>query len=145
MSKINYFFENTSVSKHFLPPKRWIITCLKKEGKKIGCLNFIFCSDTYLKSLNQKYLKKSYLTDVISFPYEGPGLFQKKEAAYVYGDIFISIERVKENQKTYNTIFAKELKRVMAHGALHLIGFNDKTKKERAIMAAKENIYLEAK
>ena len=81
----------------------------------------------------------------ISFNFEHPEFLKSTKKNEVFGDVFISVDRVKENRKLYNVIFAKELKRVMIHGALHLIGFNDLTKKERGVMAAKENIYIELK
>ena len=109
------------------------------EKAQIGCINFIFCSDNYLLTLNKKYLGKTYLTDVISFNQQ-----QKTTATppLVFGDIYVSIERVKENKKKYKTIFAKELKRVMIHGSLHLIGYNDKSEKEKKLMVKKENFYI---
>ena len=143
--EVNYFFEDINLFKYGLPPKRWIRSCLSIEGRKIGNLNFIFCSDKYLRKINKQHLNKSYLTDVISFNTEPPKLINLTDKSLVFGDIFISVDRVNENKKLYKTIFAKELKRVMVHGALHLIGFNDKTKKERGLMAEKENTYLELK
>jgi len=143
--KVNYFFEEINPFRYGLPPKDWIRLCLSREGRIIGSLNFIFCSDKYLRKINKKYLNKSYLTDVISFNTEPPALIDSIDKSLVFGDIFISLDRVRENKKLYKTIFAKELRRVMVHGALHLIGFNDKTEKERAIMAEKENIYVELK
>ena len=145
MNQVNYYFENIQRFSYGLPPKKWIKKCIVQEKGNIEILNFIFCSDKYLQYLNKKYLNRSDLTDVIAFPHQYPDFFEMLPYRRVSGDVFISIERIKENCKKYNTIFAKELKRVMVHGALHLIGFNDKTKKEKAIMAAKENIYLEAK
>tara|TARA_B100000700_G_C14544525_1_gene623599 strand:+ start:154 stop:582 length:429 start_codon:yes stop_codon:yes gene_type:complete len=139
MSQINYFFEEIKNCKHQLPPKKWLKLCAEKEERKIGCLNFIFCSDIYLRQINEKYLNKSYLTDVISFKndYENSA-----KTIVISGDIFISIDRVKENKKTYKTIFAKELQRVMIHGLLHLIGYNDSTRKEKELMTRKENSYI---
>jgi rRNA maturation RNase YbeY len=145
MNKINYFFEEIERFKYGLPSKRWIASCLSKEGWSIGILNFIFCSDKYLQKVNKKYLGKSYLTDVISFNNPPPNFIKTPNQPVVFGDIFISIDRVKENKKVYKTILANELKRVMIHGALHLIGFNDKTRKERGVMAEKENMYIEVK
>ena len=83
------------------------------------------------------------MTDVISFNSNPPNFIKNPDQTLVFGDIFISIDRVKENKKLYKTILAKELKRVMIHGALHLIGFNDKTQKERGVMAERENIHIE--
>jgi len=142
MSSINYFFEKTPQFRYGLPPKKWIKKCLTYENKHIGVLNFIFCSDKYLQKVNKKYLKKSYLTDVISFKTEPPIFVENGQKTHVHGDIFISIERVKENKKTYKTIFATELKRVMIHGVLHLIGFKDSSEKEKKMMRKKENTYI---
>ena len=139
MSSINYFFEDTKECRHQLPAKKWLQKCMSIEKTQVGCINFIFCSDNYLLSLNKKYLGKTYLTDVISFNQQQN---RKDKKDLVFGDIYISIERVKENKKKYKTIFAKELKRVMIHGALHLIGYNDKNEKEKKLMVEKEDFYI---
>jgi probable rRNA maturation factor len=142
MYYLNYFFEDVKSCKHQLPPKKWIKLCLKKEGYIAGNLNFIFCSDKYLKRLNVQYLNKSYLTDVIAFN-SCPPLFTKgRDAGRVFGDIFISIERVKANKTIYKSLFSQELRRVMIHGVLHLIGYKDHNKKETEIMRKKEQLYI---
>ena len=110
------------------------------EKIQIGCINFIFCSDDYLLHLNKKYLGKTYLTDVISFNQKNHAT--KDKSPLVFGDIYISLERVRENKKKYKTIFAKELKRVMIHGVLHLVGYIDKSEKEKSLMFEKENFYI---
>ena len=132
MSQVNYFFEDIKKCPHQLPPKKWIKLCFEKEGEILGCINFIFCSDVYLNNINKKYLKKYYLTDVISFKHIADDLKQGAGDNAIFGDIFISLDRVKENKSTYKTIFAQELKRVMIHGALHLMGYNDYTKTEKS-------------
>lgn len=137
MSQINYFFEDVKSCKHQLPPKKWIRACLVKEQQEFECVNFIFCSDVYLQELNKKYLNKSYLTDVISFNFTAGA-----NNNLLSGDIFISVDRVRENKVLYKTIFAKELQRVMIHGVLHLIGYHDSTDKEKEIMTLKENLYI---
>tara|TARA_B100001250_G_scaffold402782_1_gene416350 strand:+ start:5336 stop:5776 length:441 start_codon:yes stop_codon:yes gene_type:complete len=142
---VNYFFEGIKIFRYGIPRKGWIGSCLSKEGRKVGVINFIFCSDQYLQKINKQYRGKLYLTDVISFNTTPPDLIKASGNSLVFGDIFISVTRVRANKKLYKTIFVKELKRVMAHGALHLIGFNDKTKKERGLMAQKENMYIELK
>tara|TARA_B100000579_G_C21994217_1_gene472276 strand:- start:35 stop:475 length:441 start_codon:yes stop_codon:yes gene_type:complete len=142
MSKINYFFEDLKPCKHQLPNKRWVSLCVAEEGRGVGCLNFIFCSDVYLKKINEKYLKKSYLTDVISFMSSPHNLGHTEEDQLVFGDVFISLERVKENKTTYKTTLLKELKRVMIHGVLHLMGYTDENKKTKSIMTKKENLYI---
>ena len=142
MSKINYFFEDLKPCTHQLPNKKWIRLCVAEEGKGVGCLNFIFCSDVYLKKINTKYLKKSYFTDVISFVSPPHNLDCSEEDLLVFGDVFISLERVKDNKTIYKTTLLKELKRVMIHGVLHLIGYTDGNKKEKSIMTKKENTYI---
>jgi probable rRNA maturation factor len=142
MNAINYFFEDIKSYKHQLPKKMWIQQCLKKEKQTAGCINFIFCSDLYLQKINKEYLKKSDFTDVIAFQFQKPSFTYKNTKNLIFGDVFISIERVKENKKIYKTIFSKEIQRVMIHGVLHLIGYNDKTKKEKEVMTVKENLYL---
>lgn len=111
----------------------WIKASIQKEGKELLSLNFIFCSDTYLHKINLEYLDHDTFTDVITFPYS--------ETA-IEGDIFISIDRIKENAKTFEVSFEKELYRVIIHGVLHLMGFSDKSSEEKKRMTSKENIYL---
>ena len=145
MNRIRYFFENINEFSYGLPPKKWIKLCVDQEGGSIEQLNFIFCSDKYLQNLNKKYLKRSLLTDVIAFPHEYPEFLKILPSRCVSGDVFISIERIKENRKKYNTIFAKELMRVMIHGTLHLLGFKDSSIEEKLIMRKKENKYIKLK
>ena len=142
--RINYFFENIHPFKYGLPAKKWIKLCLSKGGREPGVLNFIFCSDQHLQNINKTYLGKTYFTDVITFDQGGSTSLTDRSLA-VSGDVFISIERVKDNTKTYKTILATELKRVMIHGCLHLLGFNDSSKREKTIMREKENIYIKLK
>lgn len=105
------------------------------EKHTIDHINYIFCSDDYLLKLNQEYLKHRTLTDIITFHYQPPG-------QPLLSDIYISIERVKENAQTFGVSFRHELHRVLFHGALHLCGYGDKTKKEEALMRTKEEHYL---
>ena len=107
----------------------------KKENKKIGFINCIFCSDDYLLEINKKHLNHSFLTDVITFDYE-----PKSES--LEGDIYISVDRVASNAKDYGVSFQKEVVRVIIHGVLHLMGFLDGSKKEKQVMGSKENKYL---
>ena len=100
----------------------------------MGELSFIFCADEYLKKINIKYLNHDYFTDVITFDYSKEKL--------LFGDIYISTDRVRENSKTYNTYFNEELFRVIIHGVLHLCGFNDKTEDEKNLIRSKENEFL---
>ena len=112
----------------------WIENAIIKEALKPGDINYIFCDDTYLLEKNIKYLKHNTLTDVISFDYT--------MGKIISGDIFISVERVIENAKTFKTNFTDELHRVMIHGILHYCGYNDRTDNEKAQMRAKEDYYL---
>lgn len=101
---------------------------------KIGNISLIFCSDNYLLDINIKYLNHNYFTDIITFNYV--------EGEIISGDLFISIDRVKENAIEFETMWIKELYRVIFHGLLHLIGYNDKTEEEKKIMKIKEDLYL---
>jgi len=114
--------------------KKWINNVIEKEDKKLKFLNFIFCDDKEMLEKNIKYLNHMTYTDILTFDYT--------ENNIISGDIIISIDRITENAKTYNVTFKKELKRVMIHGVLHLIGYNDKAKKEKKIMREKEDFYL---
>jgi len=108
----------------------WLNKLVKSERKFIGELHFIFCDDEYLLELNKKYLNHDTYTDIISFDYT--------KGNKIGGDIFISIDRIKENALEYNASFDQELRRVMAHGILHLLGYNDKTENEKVQMRNKE-------
>ncbi|MCB0460671.1 MAG: rRNA maturation RNase YbeY, partial [Flavobacteriaceae bacterium] len=97
-------------------------------------ISYIFCDDDYLLDINVKYLKHNTLTDIISFDYTDDGL--------ISGDVFVSIDRVKENAEKFNVSFQDELHRVMIHGILHFCGYKDKTKEEEQLMRSKEDYYL---
>ncbi len=114
--------------------KPWVTQAILNENFKEGNINYIFCDDAYLLEKNIKYLKHRTLTDIISFDYT--------MGKIISGDIFISIERVKENSKIFNTNFFDELHRVMMHGVLHYCGYNDKTEGEKTLMRSKEDYYL---
>ena len=109
----------------------WINRIIISESGTLGRLDFIFCDDQYMLDINQRYLRHDTLTDIISFDYSA--------GKHVSGDIFISVERVKENAKTFGSSFRDELLRVIAHGIMHLFGFNDKMVEEQVVMRAKEN------
>lgn len=112
----------------------WIKEITISEGFSVGNLNYAFFDDEGLKALNNKFLNHDYYTDVISF--------NESKGFVINGDIAISVERVKENSTKYNTFFEKEMLRVMAHGLLHLMGFDDKTDLERIAMQNAENIKI---
>lgn len=109
----------------------WITRVVYSENSQIGPISYIFCDDNFLLAINQKYLNHDTLTDIITFDYS--------EGSSVSGDIFISVERVEENAKDFEVDLKVELKRVMAHGVLHLLGFNDKSEEEKELMRAKED------
>ena len=113
----------------------WIETIIESEDFTEGEINFIFCDDSYLHKLNVEYLDHDTFTDIISFDYTIGNL--------ISGDIFISIERVKENAKEYEVSFNKELLRVMSHGILHYCGFKDKSEEDSNLMRQKENEKME--
>lgn len=110
---------------------KWLSHSIVSEGKKEGEINFIFCDDDYLVEINQQYLNHDTLTDIISFDYS--------VGNELHGDIFISIERVRDNATDYNVAFDEELKRVMIHGVLHLCGFKDKSVEDQKKMRKKED------
>lgn len=120
--------------KEKLKHKAWLKDVAKVEGFKIGALNYIFCSDAYLLDINQKYLRHDTLTDIVTFD-------NSEDPSILEGDIFISVERVRENALTFDTE-SSELKRVMVHGLLHLIGYKDKGKAQKELMSKKENEHL---
>lgn len=136
MAAIQFFSEKVRFKLHH--PKKttsWIKAVIRKEGAVLNSVNYIFCSDDHLREMNIRYLKHKTFTDIITFNY---GI----EAGTIEGDIFISIDRVKENAKKFKSDFDTELHRVIIHGVLHLIGYNDKAKTEKALMREKEDTYL---
>lgn len=112
----------------------WVVNAIINEQKEVGDINYIFCSDEYLHKINLKYLNHDTYTDIITFNYCQDNV--------IFSDIFISIDRVKENAITYKKTFINELHRVIIHGILHLVGYNDKTQNEQDQMTAKEDFYL---
>ena len=120
--------------KEKLKHKAWLKDAAKAEGFAIGELNYIFCSDAYLLDINQKYLGHDTLTDIVTFD-------NSEDLKMIEGDIFISIERVRENAIKFGTKDS-ELKRVMVHGLLHLAGYKDKDKAQKELMRNKENEHL---
>lgn len=112
-----------------------VLYLIESEGFKLECINIILCSDLYLLGINRDYLNHDYFTDIITFD-------QSDENHQIEGDLFISIDRVKENSESNQCPQVIELQRVILHGVLHLAGYKDKTKKEKSIMRAKEDFYL---
>ncbi len=117
--------------------KQWIKSIIEKNKRKTGEITFIFCSDAYLLNINKQYLNHDTYTDIITFDYSNE---DAKQA--VSGDIFISIDRIRENAAKYSKSFENELQRVIIHGILHLLGFTDKTKKAKEEMTKQEDICL---
>lgn len=113
---------------------KWIIDTITAEKFKLGEIQYVFCDDNYLLKLNQEFLKHDTLTDIISFDYS--------VGKIIHGEIFISVERVKENAKAFQVLFKEELFRVIIHGVLHYCGYKDKTTNDSQIMTDKENYYL---
>ena len=126
--------ETDYILKNKLKVKNWVKSILEIEGKKAGDITYVFCNDEYLLGMNEKYLKHNTLTDIITFDYSEKGKLS--------GDIFISIERVKENAGSFKTTLDQELGRVMAHGVLHLSGYKDKSPEDKKMMRSKEDFYL---
>lgn len=108
----------------------WISRIIESEGFDEGEINYIFCDDEYLHKINVEYLDHDTLTDIISFDYRVGNLIQ--------GDIFVSVERVKDNANDFKVSFEDELKRVLSHGVLHYCGYKDKSPKDEALMRSKE-------
>lgn len=114
--------------------KEWVNRAIKKEGYRLGELSYNFCSDEHLLQINIEHLQHDFYTDIITF--------ELNENKTIVGDVYISIDRVKDNAQQNNKTYSNELMRVIIHGALHLCGYKDKTKKEAALMREKEDYYL---
>jgi len=108
---------------------------IKNELKKTGEISVIFCSDEYLLKMNKEYLDHDYYTDIITFDYV--------EGKVISGDLFISLDRIRDNAEQFETSLIKEVYRVVFHGVLHLTGYKDKTEEEQKTMREKENFYLD--
>jgi probable rRNA maturation factor len=115
--------------------RAFIQAIFKKEGKALSNLTYVFCSDQYLLDINRRFLNHDYYTDIITFDISGP----KEETE---GEIYISIDRVKDNAKLLHQKYNKEMLRVIFHGALHLCGYKDKSKSQQQEMREKEDLYL---
>lgn len=134
---VSITFHSEDVDFHLVNEKKrikWVINSIKNEAKTVGEISYIFCSDEYLHKMNLEYLNHDTYTDIITFDYT--------EKNIVSGDIFISIDRVKENAIKFKSHFENELSRVIIHGALHLMGYKDKSAQEKEQMRSKEDFYL---
>lgn len=135
MIEIEFFFENIptfKINSEFASQQ--VKQLIEEENQETGNISVIFCSDEYLLEMNKTHLNHDYYTDIITFNYVDGNL--------ISGDLFISVDRVKENAVKFDVSFNEELYRVILHGVLHLVGYNDKTDEEKKVMRKKENYYL---
>jgi metalloprotein, YbeY/UPF0054 family len=134
--KINFFTEGVSFNvKGKIDIRKWMHFVIKMHSKNLGEINFILSSDDYILKINQDFLSHNYFTDIITFNYN--------EGISLSGDIFISIDTVRKNAEIYKVSFENELLRVMIHGILHLIGFDDRSMVDRDVMRNEENRCLD--
>ena len=135
---VRYFNEDIKFSlKARILNNKWLRMVAESEVKRLGDINIIFCSDNYILDVNMKYLQHDYFTDIITFDY--------CEGNVLNGDLFISIDTVRDNAQFYGTEFEDELNRVMVHGLLHLIGYDDHNEEDIKVMRSKEDYYLSLK
>ena len=133
---VHFYFEKVGLTlKERGKLKCFINSLIAKEKKSLNNLNYIFCNDNTLLEINRKYLNHNFYTDVISFDLSS----SRKE---ILADIYISVDRIRENAKSFKITMEEELHRVMLHGLLHLCGYNDKTEGERKLIRKKEDFYL---
>jgi probable rRNA maturation factor len=136
MAAVNFFEEDIVYKlKGKAKVRQWINETIQAEGFKLQELTFIFCSDTYLLQINQQYLDHDTFTDIVTFD-------NSEQEGYITGDIFISIDRIRENALKFNAAEPDELHRVIIHGVLHLLGYKDKTASSKEKMTQKEDYYL---
>ena len=136
MSAIRFFFNDTSISiSHRRDLKNRISSLFIEEDRRLGKLNYIFCSDDYLLSINKEFLGHDDFTDIITFSL---GLPEEP----IYGEVYISTDRVRENASKHRVTLSNELQRLLFHGALHLCGYKDKTRIAKKLMTEKEDYYL---
>ena len=136
MPSINFFEEDISFKlKNKNKVKQWIKATIAAEGYSLQELNYIFCSDEYLLQINRQYLDHDTYTDIVTFD-------NSEKDKSITGDIFISIERIRENAQKFGTGETNELHRVIIHGALHLLGYTDKKTASKKLMTQKEDQYL---
>ncbi len=128
---IQFAFQTPCTLKNRTILKKWIETIVNNHNKELGDISYIFCSDEQLLEINKEYLNHDYYTDIITFDYS--------EAERISGDMFISIDRIKDNAKALKVPYQEELHRVIIHGVLHLLGFKDKTESESQKMRQLED------
>jgi rRNA maturation RNase YbeY len=136
MGKISFFKVDCKYRlSHRKQIDEWLKSSVSMEGWEMGKVHIVLCSDEYLLTLNQKFLKHNTYTDIITF--------QGDREGFVEGELYISLERIKENAGKFSVSVGEELNRVLIHGFLHLMGYKDKAKKEKEVMKRKEDYYLE--
>ncbi|EMR03103.1 rRNA maturation RNase YbeY [Cesiribacter andamanensis] len=136
MPQINFFSEDIDFTlSNKLKTRSWIKKVCQEEGVSVRELNVIFCSDPYLRQLNKEYLQHDYFTDIVTFD-------NAEEEGVLEGDLFISIDRIQENSQDYAISTDQELRRVIIHGVLHLLGYGDKSEAEQTLMRQKEDACL---
>lgn len=137
MESIHFFYEDTSfVLDQTDITASWVEQIIDHHDQQAEAINFIFCSDEYLLNINRSYLDHDYYTDIITFDN------RESETDHLESDIFVSIDRIKDNSKEIDVAFDRELHRVLIHGILHLLGWNDKTDKQKQAMREKEEACL---
>ena len=132
---VSYNYETEFKLDNEIELSSWIQKCINSKNKILGEISYVFCDDKYLLNINKEYLNHDTYTDIISFDY--------CEDNIISGDIFISIERIRENSIEYKNTFDDELHRVMIHGILHYLGYKDKTEVQKQEMRSEENNCLE--
>ncbi|MCU7614521.1 rRNA maturation RNase YbeY [Chryseobacterium sp. GMJ5] len=130
---IQFFYENVphSVNTKYI---KWLEEIIFAEEKKLGEINYIFCDDEFLLKINQDYLQHDYYTDIITF--------DSVKGKTISGEIFVSLQRISDNASTLSKNYEEELRRVLAHGILHLCGYKDKTEAQEIEMRSKEDYYI---
>ena len=136
MAQLHFFSEGVQYRLQDIRKIRlWILFAINEESYKLENINFIFSADSYLHKINVEYLKHDTYTDIITFEYNNPG-------DSILSDIYISLDRCRENSKKYKVKLSNEIHRILIHGVLHLLGYNDKTLSEKTSMTSKEDYYL---
>lgn len=136
MPAIQFFEEDIQFKlKHKTQVRQWLKDTIEAEEYKLKELNYIFCSDAYLIEINKQYLNHDTYTDIVTFD-------NSEDEGIIVGDIFISVERTRENAAKFGVTETDELHRVIIHGALHLVGYGDKKPADKKIMTQKEDFYL---
>ncbi|MCK5856725.1 MAG: rRNA maturation RNase YbeY [Bacteroidales bacterium] len=136
MNELHFFNEEINYRlRNIKKLRNWILYTIKNERGELEAINFIFTSDSYLHKINVDYLQHDTYTDIITFEYN-------EEDSAIISDIYISIDRCKENAKRYKTSFTNEIHRIIIHGVLHLLGYKDKNKIDKELMTTKEDYYL---